>query len=346
MSLGTLNSGPPPFFKQGPSAFSRLVFFSALAIFLMVADVRLKLTGPIRQVVAVVLTPIEWAVNWPIAQLTGATRNMQDLRVAQSERDVALEQARSSAQQAQRTEQLTMENQRLRALLDLKAAPTSRVIAAEVLHESRDPFSRKFTLDKGSAQGMEAGMPVIDEKGVIGQITRVYVASSEVSAITDRDMAIPVQNMRTGGRSVAYGDPSVPGALELRFTPANADVKEDDVLTTSGLDGVYPAGLMVAKVLRVERRAESAFAKIICTPVSGLDKGRHVLALYPIKPAVSATPGVIGNTNIATEGTQKKRSAAKAATGEPKPLNEEAKDVPKEVPLATPEQPAQPVREQ
>jgi rod shape-determining protein MreC len=317
MSLGTLDDGPPPFFKQGPSAFSRLVFFSALAVFLMVADVRFKITNPIRQTIAVVLAPVEWALNWPITRLTGATRNVQDLRVAQNERDEALALSRSSAQQAQRAEQLVLENQRLRALLELKTTTQNRVIAAEVIYESRDPFSRKFSLDKGSAQGVEAGMPVIDEKGVIGQVTRVYVTSSEVSAITDRDMAIPVQNLRTGVRSVAYGDPSVPGSLELRFTPANADVKEDDMLTTSGLDGVYPAGLTVAKVLRVERRAESAFAKIVCAPVSGLDRGRHVLMLHPVSLGVGPTPGVLGVAGTRVEMTSKKGRNNKSTASKP-----------------------------
>jgi rod shape-determining protein MreC len=320
MSLGTLNSGPPPFFKQGPSAFSRLVFFSALALFLMVADVRLKLTNPIRQAVAAVLAPIEWTLSWPIVQVTGATRNVQELRVAQDERDRALNDARSASLQAQRADQLALENQRLRALLELKPQAQSTVIAAEVVYESRDPFTRKFTLDKGSSQGVEAGMPVIDEKGVIGQVTRVYLTSSEVSAITDRDMAIPVQNLRTGLRGVAYGDPSAAGSLELRFTPGNADVKEDDLLATSGLDGVYPAGLIVAKVQRVERRAESPFAKIVCTPLSGLNRGRHVLVLRPLKTDIAPTPGMIGIPGAVPENTKKTRppkSGSARPTSEP-----------------------------
>lgn len=323
MSLGTLNSGPPPFFKQGPSAFSRLVFFSALALLLMIADVRLKLTNPVRQTVAAVLAPMQWAVNWPIARLSGATQTMQELREAQTQRDAALTQLRNVGQQAQKADQLALENQRLRGLLGLSTQTANRVIAAELLYESRDPFSRKFTLDKGSTQGIEPGMPVIDESGVIGQVIRAYVTSSEVSAITDKDMAIPVQNLRTGARSVAFGDPSLPGTLELRYTPANADVKEDDTLVTSGLDGVYPAGLMVAKVQRVERRAESAFAKIMCIPISGLERGRHVLVLQPVKALVQPTPGIVGVQGAEPAQGNKKRgsrsSAKTAATDAPAP---------------------------
>jgi rod shape-determining protein MreC len=328
MSLGTFNSAPPPFFKQGPSAFSRLVFFSAFALLLMIADVRLKLTNPIRQTVAAVLSPLEWAVNWPIARLSGATQNMQDLRDAQSQRDNAQSLLRNAAQQAQRAEQLAMENQRLRGLLSLSTQTPNRVIAAELVYESRDPFSRKFTLDKGLTQGIEPGMPVIDESGVIGQVIRSYVTSSEVSAITDKDMAIPVQNLRTGVRSVAFGDPSMPGTLELRYSPANADVKEEDMLVTSGLDGVYPAGLMVAKVHTVQRRAESAFAKIMCLPIAGLERGRHVLVLQPLKPVVLPTPGIVGiqgneaNTQSASNKKRSNKSGVKTAA-EP-PTNAEA----------------------
>lgn len=107
---------------------------------------------------------------------------------------------------------------------------------------------------------------------------------SEVTLLIDRDQAIPVLNLRTGARSVAYGDPVAGhgGGMELRFTPGNADVQEGDLLTTSGVDGLYPAGLPVARVLRVERRADSAFARIYCAPVAQMYGARHVMVLKPV----------------------------------------------------------------
>lgn len=287
-----LSRTPPPFFKQGPSALSRLGFFAALALFLMVADVRFKLTNPIRQTVALVLSPLQTALYWPVERVLGVTRDLQSLREAQRERDDAQDQSRSMALRAQRADQLALENARLRALLGLRQSSQPQAIAGEVIYESRDPFSHKFVLDKGSMQHIEAGMPVIDDKGVVGQVTRVYLTSSEVTAITDKDMAVPVQNTRTGLRSIAYGDATQPGALELRFTPANADVQEGDQLVTSGLDGVYPPGLAVARVVSVERRAQSPFARIVCTPLSALDRGRQVLVLKVAPPPVPATPAV------------------------------------------------------
>jgi rod shape-determining protein MreC len=285
-----LSRTPPPFFKQGPSALSRLAFFSALALLLMVADLRFRLAEPVRQAVAALIYPLQAAVLWPVDRALAVSRDLQALRDAQAERDAARALALAQASAAQQARALQLENERLRELLELRQRIAVPALAAEIAYESRDPFSRKFVLDKGLAQGIEPGMPVIDAYGVVGQVTRAFVASSEVRAITDRDMAIPVQNQRTGVRSVAYGDPAPGGGLELRFTAANADVQPGDLLATSGLDGIYPAGLQVARVARVERRGESPFAKIVCTPLSGLERGRHVLVLKTTAPQVAPPP--------------------------------------------------------
>ena len=133
---------------------------------------------------------------------------------------------------------------------------------------------------------------MLDDAGVLGQVTRVHPFLSEVTLLVDRDQAIPVLNIRTGARGVAYGDPvaSHGGGLELRFVSANADVQEGDVLTTSGLDGVYPSGLPVARVVRVERRADSAFARIYCTPTARVEGARHVMLITPTAGTDPARP--------------------------------------------------------
>jgi rod shape-determining protein MreC len=124
---------------------------------------------------------------------------------------------------------------------------------------------------------------VLDELGVVGQITRVHPLTSEVTLLIDRDQAIPVLNTRTGARSVAYGDSlSYGGTLDLRFMAANADVLAGDLLTTSGVDGVYPAGLPVARIDKIERRADTAFAKIHCIPVAKITGALHVMVVKPL----------------------------------------------------------------
>ena len=282
MPLGTLDRTPPPFFKQGQSALSKLVLFSALALFLMVADVRFKLTGPIRMAVATALYPIQWLVMRPIEMARGGGAYFSSLQQAQAAELEAKKRLATQAQRAVQVEQLNLENDRLRKLLALRERTSTPAQAAEVMYDAADPFTRRVMVDKGQLQGIKPGSPVIDDAGVLGQVTRVYPLSSEVTLLIDRDHTVPVLNTRTGARSVVYGDPSVHGGtLELRFMAGNADVQQGDILSTSGVDGVYPPGIPVARVEKVERRADSAFARISCQPLANTLGAKHVLLLDP-----------------------------------------------------------------
>ncbi len=291
MPLGTLDRTPPPFFKQGPSALSKLVFFSALALFLMVADTRLKISQPVRTIVATALYPVQWLVMQPIYLARNAGAYVSTVKSAQQTEDEARQKLALQALRSNQVEYLTLENNRLRKLLALREQLSVNAQPAEVLYDAADPYTRKIIVDRGLAQGIEAGSPVVDESGVLGQVTRVYPLVSEVTLVIDRDHAIPVLNTRTGARSVAYGDPVTQGgSLEMRFMPANADVLAGDVLTTSGVDGIYPPGLPVARVTKVERRADSAFARIHCTPLALALGARHVMVLKPMAGAIPAPP--------------------------------------------------------
>lgn len=291
MPLGTLNRTPPPFFKQGPSALSKLLFFSALALFLMVADTRLTLVKPVRAVLMTVMYPAQWLVRQPVKGASSLGDYLTSLDAAQAEQRALQLRLIAQSERAAQVEELTLENQRLRALLDLRARLELNGTAAQVLYDAADPYTRKVIIDKGMTHGIQAGSPVIDESGVLGQVTRVHPFVSEVTLLTDRDQAIPVLNTRTGVRSVAYGQPGLGGTeLELRFMAGNADVQTGDVLSTSGIDGIYPAGLPVAKVSSVERRAESAFARVLCTPNAQIHSALHVLVLPPASVHLPAAP--------------------------------------------------------
>jgi len=281
MPLGTIDRTPPPFFRQGPSALSKLVFFSALAIFLMVADTRMQIAQPVRQALAVALLPLQRAVAVPVEMASVGGDYLQGLVAARQAQLQAEQLAAGLAERATRAEHLAAENARLRALLALRPALTVRSLPAEVLYEAADPYSRKVFIDRGLTQGVKLGAPVIGEAGVLGQVTQVYPVTSEVTLLTDKDAAIPVLNTRTQQRSAAFGAGRT-GGLELRFMSGNADVQVGDVLHTSGLDGVYPPGLPVAKVASVERRVESGFARIALEPVARADGMRQVLVLEPI----------------------------------------------------------------
>ncbi|HEY8050927.1 MAG TPA: rod shape-determining protein MreC [Ramlibacter sp.] len=280
MPLGTLDRTPPPFFKQGPSALSKLMVFSAIALFLMVADTRFKVSQPVRAGVATVLYPLQWLALRPVLAGRYVGSYFESLKAAQDDDERARIKLTQQAQRANQVDELLIENKRLRELLALRARVSVPAQAAEVLYDAADPFTRKVIIDKGLAQGIEAGAPVLDESGVLGQVTRVMPLVSEVTLVTDHEHAIPVLNTRTGARSVAYGDPtSTTGQMELRFMAGNADVQVGDLLTTSGVDGVYPPGLPVAKVVDVERHATTGFARISCTPQALVDGARHVMVL-------------------------------------------------------------------
>ncbi len=165
-------------------------------------------------------------------------------------------------------------------------------VLADVLYESRDRFSRKLVLNAGTNTGVRAGSPVIDEAGVVGQVTRVFNDTSEVTLLTDKDQSIPVQILRNGLRGVAFGG-SETGTLDMRFMAANADIVDGDVAITSGLDGVYPPGLMVASVTRVERAAKDQFARIVMAPLAGVESNRHLLVLLVEPVKLYAPPAVV-----------------------------------------------------
>jgi rod shape-determining protein MreC len=282
MALGTLDRTPPPFFRQGPSSLTKLSFCSALAVFLMVADARFSITQPVRATVATMLYPLQRALLVPVEALAGGRDYIGGLSRAIAAEAAARGELARQSERAQRTDQLQLENSRLRALLELRPTLTVRSQAAEILYEAADPYSRKVIIDRGVTNNVLLGSPVINEAGVLGQVTRVYLQSAEVTLLTDRDAAIPVLNSRTQVRSAAFGGATGGvGLLEMRFMAGNADVQAGDLLTTSGVDGVYPPGLKVAKVAKIDRKIDSGFARIVLAPEALSDGVRHVLVLEP-----------------------------------------------------------------
>ena len=291
MALGTLDRTPPPFFRQGPSALTKLILCSALALFLMVADNRFTITRQLRAVVATVLYYPQQALLAPVQAIQGGGEYVQGLKSAVANEEAAKRELARQAERALRVEQLLAENNRLRALLELRPGLTVKTQAAQVLYEASDPYSRKVIIDRGATNGIDVASPVINETGVLGQVTRVYPLSSEVTLLTDKDAAIPVLNTRTQARSAAFGSAAVVGGgMEMRFMAGNADVQVGDTLTTSGVDGIYPPGLPVAKVTSVDRKNDSGFARIVLAPIAQPDGVRHVMVLEPVGAQMPARP--------------------------------------------------------
>jgi rod shape-determining protein MreC len=269
---------PPPFFKRGPAPLVRLFFFASLSLALLVIDARFRYADGLRTWLALGAYPLQRAATAPLelANAVGAFFSTQAQLVAENERLRA--KALAYSQDAQRYEASQAEAEQLRRLAGAQQRMPVRVVTAEVMYNGRDPYAHKLFIDRGAAHGVRPGSPVTDESGVVGQVTRVHALVSEVTLATGRDQAIPVQVVRNGLRAVAFGG-GASGLLELRFMAANADIQTNDRLVTSGIDGTYPAGLPVATVVRIERDAENAFARVVCRPAAGVDRGRFVLVL-------------------------------------------------------------------
>jgi rod shape-determining protein MreC len=299
--LGTLDRSPPAFFKQGPSAVSKLLFFSALSVLLMVADARFGVTQPLRATLSVALYPVQWLAMRPqvLAEYSGEYMQARDVAQA-SERD-AREQLLVQARRSGQVEQLALENKQLRELLDLSKRLETKGQAAEVLYDAADPYTRKLIINKGMTDGIKASSPVMDEHGILGQVTHVLPLVSEVTLVTDREHSIPVLNTRTGARGVAYGESGGAPLLELRFMATNADIEVGDMLSTSGVDGIYPPGVLVGKVTKVERRAETAFARILCEPVGRVQGARHVMVLQPLSDQLPPRPQIEKAVPVASQ---------------------------------------------
>lgn len=286
---------PPPLFKQGASARAKVVIFSLIAIALLVVDARLQTLGAIRQVVGTALYPLQRLAMMPRDAAYGVGEYFSTLTSTQEKNRQLLRQQALNAQTLQQVQLMAAENAHLRRLLGASERLSVKSLMAEILYDARDPFTRKIVLDRGSQQGVKPGQPVIDDTGVVGQVTRVFPFTAEVTLLTDKDQAIPVQVVRSGLRSVAYGQ-GQSGVLDLRFMPANADIRKGDVLVTSGIDGIYPAGLAVARVAQVEHKSSDTFAKIICQPAAGIDSNRQLLVLLtefqmPVgEPAPASAP--------------------------------------------------------
>lgn len=275
--MSAVGHSPPPFFKRGPAPLAQLTFFLTLSIALLFADLRFHTLEWARLAVATAIWPVQRLAGMPVEAAGDAGHYFSTLTTLQRENADYRKKQLATANQLLRQEHLELENMRLRALLDMKARQPAEGHVAEILYTARDPFSRRVIIDKGSQGGVARGQAVVDDLGVIGQVTRVFPLTSEVTLLTDKEQAIPVQVQRNGLRAVLFGAGA--NAMELRFLAANADIQPGDTLVTSGLDGVYLPGLPVAKVAHVDRDNSYAFARIHCEPLAGVERHGQVLVL-------------------------------------------------------------------
>jgi rod shape-determining protein MreC len=273
-----MEHSPPPFFRRGPAPVVRLAFFVSLSLALAVLDARFRYADGLRGALALFVYPLQLAATVPVELAARVAEHFADQARLREENAALRARLLEASRAASQAESERAELAELRRLAGAAERLAVEATLAEILHHGRDPFARKVVIGRGARHGLKPGSPVVNEAGAVGQVTRVYAFASEVTLLTDKDQAIPVQVVRNGLRAVAFGG-GASGMLELRFMAANAEIQAGDRLVTSGLDGVYPPGLPVATVVRVERDASYTFARILCEPAAPVDAGRYVLVL-------------------------------------------------------------------
>jgi len=275
-----MQGSAPPLFRQGLPATLRFVAFALAAIVLSWADSRQQWLVGVRAAVVAVLTPAELAVGSPVSLWKDWVLDVGQAESLRRENVRLQTLLASMALVTQRDAELDQENQSLRALMQIGPRKGWISRAAQITSERRDPYVRRLGIDKGQQQGIAPGHAVMDAQGLIGQVTRVYPHSAEVTAMTDPSLAVPVVNQRNGQRAVLFGS-GISGIMELRFTASSADMQIGDLLFTSGIDGVFPPGVMSGVIHQIERNPGSPFPRVLVKPAGGIDRARVVLIVGP-----------------------------------------------------------------
>lgn len=276
-----------PIIGRGPPLAATFIALATASVALMVADVRYDQLGRVRGWLDAAAYPVERAIDLPFRAwdwLTGSFADRDRLRRENLELTGRL---RLANLQLQRFEALEAENRRLREMRANSASVARRAMVASILNVDLDPFRHRVLLDKGAADGVFKGQAVLDAQGIFGQVWRVHARTAEVILISDAEHAIPVQSNRSGVRTIAVGTGD-PNQLSLPFVTVESDLKQGDLLITTGMGGVFPPGYPVARVTKVERTAKATFAIVEARPTAMLDRDREVLLIWFDAPAPGA----------------------------------------------------------
>ncbi|MEZ5564608.1 MAG: rod shape-determining protein MreC [Gammaproteobacteria bacterium] len=257
----------------------RFFLTALLSLALMFLDHRGTYMEQVRTWLGAAMYPLQVAIDSPAAGLHWMRENLALREHLITENSTLRSQSLKDSAELQRLATLEAENARLRALLDSRARIPDRVVVGEILAVDMDPLRHRIILNRGSKDGAYKGQALIDARGVVGQITRDQVNSSEAILITDPDHAVPVEIVRNGLRTIAVGTGDL-DRLSLPYLTRNADIKPGDQLVTSGLGGAFPGGYPVGTINRVDGSSNDAFLDVTATPAAALDRLREVLLVF------------------------------------------------------------------
>ncbi len=258
----------------------RIVAFILASLIMMTVDHRQGHLEKVRSTLSVFVYPLQYVANLPLAvtnwvseALTTRARLMEENAWLRDEQLVL-------SSKIQKFEILEAENERLREMLQSSERLGERVLIAELLAIDLQPFRHQIVINKGQREGVYDGQPIVDANGVMGQIVHVGPFSSTVLLLTDPTHAIPVQINRNGLRSVAVGT-GQSHILQLEHLSNNVDIREGDLMVSSGLGSRFPSGYPVGVVHNISRVPGEPFAKVTIIPSAQLEKSREVLLVWP-----------------------------------------------------------------
>ena len=267
-----------PIFKRGAPIEIRLFLAVIVAVGMLVADGKFATFQPLRNVLTSIVTPIQYLASLPTYFFTESSQRIRSQEDLLAERDAFINEIMLLREKEQRFAVLESENAQLRRLLEAPVKIDLPKTVAELLAVDNNPYVQQVVLNKGTLNGTFTRQPVIDDKGVVGQIVDVTPTSSRVLFITDISHAIPVRNQRNNTRYILNGSGNI-DQLSLKFVPHSHDLLVGDILITSGLGGIFPEGYPVAVIEQVIRDESRPFARVVASPLARLDSLRYVLLL-------------------------------------------------------------------
>jgi rod shape-determining protein MreC len=270
----------------------RLLGFALLAVGAMLLDHRGSYLEPLRGALATVVYPLQYVIQLPVDLGATLQRRLAEQETLLAENRRLRQQQLFQSAQLQKLTALEAENRRLRALLESSTQLRERVLIAELMTIDFDPYRHRILLNKGSLHGVHIGQPLLDQRGVVGQIVHANPLTASAILITDPNHALPVQINRNGMRTLALGSGDFQ-QLRLPFVPNNHDIRLGDLLITSGLGGRFPRGYPVAEVTEVAFDPGSPFARISARPTAQLDRIREVLLVIG-EPRPQADSQLVG----------------------------------------------------
>lgn len=269
-----------PINGRGPSIQARLVLAILGAIVLILVTRNVPQFSAVRTVLNTLVSPLHYLAGAPERGLNGLSDWLISRHRLIQENDRLVHQHLLDSERLERFDHLARENQRLRALLESPVQEDARKMVAEVLAVHDDPYRHLLEIDRGSMQGVYVNQPVLDDRGVVGQIVEVGALTARVLLIADHRHAIPVRVARNDVRSVAAGTGTL-DSLQLQHVAHSTDIKVGDLLVSSGLGGRFPEGYPVARVVQVDLDEGQPFTRVLAKPVAALDRVRYVLLIWP-----------------------------------------------------------------